>query len=191
MSLARTAPRRPQLLAPIVPLLATFAVWLPLRRNYFSGDDFFHLHDLVTRPLSNLLGQVWGGHLLVLYNAAFWTLFQLFGTDPRGYVSTVILTHLLNTFLVFRLIRPHGPVLACFGALLWGTCPVLAGACSSDATRARRSQSPSTPARISPSCARLESSQPSRKVDARTLAFDVPVPAGGEAELRYRIQVGQ
>ena len=37
----------------------------------------------------------------------------------------------------------------------------------------------------------LESSQPSRKVDARTLAFDVPVPAGGEAELRYRIQVGQ
>jgi len=37
----------------------------------------------------------------------------------------------------------------------------------------------------------LESSQPSRKVDARTLAFDVPVPAGAEAELRYRIQVGR
>ena len=37
----------------------------------------------------------------------------------------------------------------------------------------------------------LESSQPSRKVDARTLAFDVPVPAGAEVELRYRIQVGQ
>jgi hypothetical protein len=37
----------------------------------------------------------------------------------------------------------------------------------------------------------LDSSQPSRKLDARTLAFDVSVPAGGEAELRYRIQVGQ
>src|SRR5262245_13618961 len=37
----------------------------------------------------------------------------------------------------------------------------------------------------------LESSQPSRKADAGTLAFDVPVPAGAEAELRYRIQVGQ
>src|SRR5215475_5328306 len=100
VSLARTAPRRAQLLAPIVPLLATFAVWLPLRRNYFSGDDFFHLYDFVTRPLSSLLGQVWGGHLLVLYNVAFWTMFQLFGTDPRGYGWTVILTHLLNTFLV-------------------------------------------------------------------------------------------
>lgn len=28
------------------------------------------------------------------------------------------------------------------------------------------------------------------KVDAQTLAFDVPVPAGGDAVLRYRIQVG-
>jgi hypothetical protein len=37
----------------------------------------------------------------------------------------------------------------------------------------------------------LESSQPSRKVDARTFAFDVPVPAGAEAELSYRIQVGR
>jgi hypothetical protein len=37
----------------------------------------------------------------------------------------------------------------------------------------------------------LESSLPARKVDARTLAFDVPVPAGDEAVLRYRIQVGQ
>ncbi len=36
----------------------------------------------------------------------------------------------------------------------------------------------------------LESSLPSRKVDAQTLAFDVPVPAGGDAVLRYRAQVG-
>jgi hypothetical protein len=58
VSPACTAPRRAQLLAPIVPLLAAFAVWLPLRRNYFSGDDFFHFYDFVTRPLSSLLGQV-------------------------------------------------------------------------------------------------------------------------------------
>jgi len=37
----------------------------------------------------------------------------------------------------------------------------------------------------------LESSLPSHKIDAQTLAFDVPVPAGGDAVLRYRIQVGQ
>ena len=37
----------------------------------------------------------------------------------------------------------------------------------------------------------LESTLPSRKEDARTLAFDVPVPAGGEAVLRYRVRVGR
>ena len=66
MKLPRTAPLRAQDLAPIVPLLATFAVWGPLAGNYFNGDDFVHLYDVVTRPLSSLLGQVWGGHLLVL-----------------------------------------------------------------------------------------------------------------------------
>ncbi len=131
MKLPRTAPPRAQGLAPIVPLLATFAVWAPLRRGYFSGDDFFHLYDLTTRPLSSLLGQVWGGHLLVLYNAALWAMFQAFGADPRGYAWTVLLTHLLNTVLLFQVIRqvvrPRGVTLACFGATLWGTCPVLAG----------------------------------------------------------------
>jgi hypothetical protein len=37
----------------------------------------------------------------------------------------------------------------------------------------------------------LESSLSSRKEDAQTLAFDVPVPAGGEAVLRYRVRVGR
>jgi hypothetical protein len=37
----------------------------------------------------------------------------------------------------------------------------------------------------------MESSVPARKADAGTLAFDVPVPAGGEAVLRYRVRVGR
>ncbi len=36
----------------------------------------------------------------------------------------------------------------------------------------------------------LESSLPPRRVDARTLGFDVPVAAGGESVLRYRVRVG-
>ncbi len=35
----------------------------------------------------------------------------------------------------------------------------------------------------------VESSLPSVKVDAATLGFEVPVPAGGETVLRYRVQV--
>ncbi len=133
VKLSRTVLPRAQGLALIAPLLATLAVWAPLRNDYFHGDDFFHLYDIVTLPLRHLLGQVWGGHLLVLYNAAFWSMFQLFGTDPRGYAWTVLATHLVNTALLFHVIRqmtwPFGGVaLACFGAMLWGTCPTLAGA---------------------------------------------------------------
>lgn len=36
----------------------------------------------------------------------------------------------------------------------------------------------------------VESSVPSEKLDARTLGFQVPVPANGETVLRYRIKVG-
>src|SRR5262245_16142942 len=36
----------------------------------------------------------------------------------------------------------------------------------------------------------LESTLPARKEDAQTFAFDVPVPAGGEAVLRCRVRVG-
>ena len=133
VELSRTVFPRAQGLALIAPLLATVAAWAPLRHNYFHGDDFFHLYDIVTLPLRHLLGQVWGGHVHVLYNAAFWSMFQLFGTDPRGYAFTMLLTHLANTALLFQvirqMIRPFGGVaLACFGAMLWGTCPTLAGA---------------------------------------------------------------
>jgi hypothetical protein len=36
----------------------------------------------------------------------------------------------------------------------------------------------------------VESSVPSEKLDARTLGFQVPVPANGETMLRYRVKVG-
>jgi hypothetical protein len=37
----------------------------------------------------------------------------------------------------------------------------------------------------------LESSHPSERRDATTLGFEVPVPAGGETVVRYRLQVGR
>jgi hypothetical protein len=36
----------------------------------------------------------------------------------------------------------------------------------------------------------LESTLPPRKVDARTLGFDVPVAAGGKSVFRYGVRVG-
>jgi hypothetical protein len=37
----------------------------------------------------------------------------------------------------------------------------------------------------------VESDPPARKEDAQTLAVDVPVPAGGQAVVRYRVRIGR
>jgi hypothetical protein len=114
-------------LAPLLPVLCALAVWHPLRHSYFYGDDFLHLYDIVTKSLPRLLSQLWGGHLYVVRNAVFYGLLQVFGPDPRGYFWTVLVTHLLNTALLYVVIRRFSGDrwLACTGATLWGTCPTL------------------------------------------------------------------
>jgi hypothetical protein len=116
-------------LAPLVPLAMALAVWAPLRENYFIGDDFFHLYDAVTRDLPSLLGQFWGGHFIGTFNVVTLAFFRLFGPAPRPYFSGVLIVHLINTALLYRAIHRFTArvALACFGATLWATCPVLEG----------------------------------------------------------------
>jgi len=117
-------------LAPVLPVLAALVVWHPIRHNYFVADDFDHLFAVASRSLPWLLGQFWGGHLLLAYNVIYSGLFQLFASDPRGYFLTALLTHLLNTALLYAVIRRFAGnrLLACTGATFWGTCPALEGA---------------------------------------------------------------
>jgi hypothetical protein len=125
LALARGA----EWLAPIVPLAVALTVWAPLRDNYFAGDDFLHLYDIVTRNVPALLGQFLGGHSIGVFNIVTLAFFHLFGPEPRPYFYCVLLVHLANTALLYRAIRcfTGRAALACFGATLWGSCPVLEG----------------------------------------------------------------
>src|SRR5262249_43204730 len=124
---ARAAVR---LLSLLVPLAGALAAWWPLVDNYFYNDDFIHLFDVVTLPLPHLLTQIWGGHLYVVRNAVFAGMYAVFGPEPRPWFTSVLLTHLVNVLLLHRLVlRLTGDLLlACLGATLWGTAPVLEGA---------------------------------------------------------------
>jgi hypothetical protein len=114
-------------LAPLLPVACALFAWAPLLDNYFKGDDFVHLYDLATKPFLRLLVLPYAGHVYTVRNTVFDVMFRLFGTDPRPYFWSALLTHALNALLLYGAIRRFAGsvVLACFGATLWATSPVL------------------------------------------------------------------
>ena len=114
-------------LAPLLPVACALFAWAPLLNNYFKGDDFVHLYDLATKPFLRLLVLPWAGHVYTVRNTVFDVMFRLFGTDPRPYFWSALLTHGLNALLLYGVIRRFAGsvVLACFGATVWAASPVL------------------------------------------------------------------
>src|SRR5689334_16047315 len=112
-----------------VPLILSAVVTLPITRNFFFGDDLLNLYLLVNRPLGQTLLAPYGGHQLFVRNALMALQYALFGPEPAAYYCTAVLTHLGNVVLLAVLIRDltGSERLACFGAALWGTSPVLQG----------------------------------------------------------------
>jgi hypothetical protein len=110
----------------LLPLLLAAVVFAPILRNYFHADDFLHLHALTNgNPLSFLV-QGNGGHMYLLRNALFLLSYRAFGPDPRWFFAMVLVTHLLNVWLLFDVARrlTDSGRIACLAATLWGTSPV-------------------------------------------------------------------
>ncbi|MBX3025573.1 hypothetical protein KF840_11770 [bacterium] len=109
-----------------VALAFTAVAYWPILRSYFFIDDYFYLYLLRTESLPAFLFKPWFGHLFALRNAAFAGLFRVFDTDPTGYFVAVLLTHLVNVALLFRVLslQTASRGLAFFGASLWGISPL-------------------------------------------------------------------
>ncbi|MDX2170115.1 MAG: hypothetical protein SF182_23795 [Deltaproteobacteria bacterium] len=124
-------PARARAAAPALLLLALGAsafAWRTVPSAYFVSDDFLYLFDIVNLPPLELLLAPHGGHVLAVRNAVFLLFARLFGTAPLPFYLAVLLTHLLNVALLFALLRRvvPPPAAAAFGALLFGTAPLLA-----------------------------------------------------------------
>lgn len=113
----------------VATLAATAAVYGRLISTYFVRDDFLNLFAVVDADRFEYLLRPHGGHLLVVRNACFVLFHWLFGMQAELYFAAVLLTHLLNTLLLFRIVDnwTESAPLAAFGALLWATSPVHAG----------------------------------------------------------------
>lgn len=112
---------------PLVAVAAAAAAYAWLPRVYFFSDDFLHLYDVVNLPLPAWLLQPHGGHLYVIRNLIFALTHALAGARPEWFMATALAVHLLNTWLLVRVLRRFTaiPLLACLGAVVWGTSPDL------------------------------------------------------------------
>lgn len=105
-------------------------VHTPILGHYFRSDDFAHLYNLANFGLLHFVLTPYGGHLLVIRNAIFSLHHQLFGLNAQLYFIAVLLTHMLNAYLLFRALRlfTGRATLAAFAAALFGMAPVGEGA---------------------------------------------------------------
>lgn len=110
-------------------LAATAVVYGPIVSAYFVADDFLNLFAVVDANLGEYLLRSHGGHLLLVRNAVFAASYHLFGMRAELYFWVVLLTHLLNTALLFRIVVnwTDSAALGAFGALLWAVSPCQAG----------------------------------------------------------------
>jgi hypothetical protein len=120
-----SALRLPDAVLLAIALALPALTYYPITRNYFLYDDFLHLYHIVNDRLLKFLLDMHGGHLLVVRNAVFALCYSLFGTDTAPYFWLALVTHLINVWLLFRIIREltGSGYLACFGAALWGMLP--------------------------------------------------------------------
>jgi hypothetical protein len=116
----------------LVPLALTIWVYHPITRAFFFADDFVHLIEIVNEAPLVFLLRPFGGQAFLGRNLVFLGSYHLFGVDPVRFMWTVLLTHLLNVWLLYRFLRTltRSVWLACLGAALWGTSPLAAGSLS-------------------------------------------------------------
>jgi len=113
----------------LVPLGLTAWVYHRITHVFFFADDFVHFTELVNDGPLVFLVKPFGGQAFLGRNLVYLALYHLFGVDPVPLQSMVLLTHLLNVGIAFAALRTFtgSQWLACLGATVFGTTPLVAG----------------------------------------------------------------
>lgn len=109
-----------------VPLLAAAFVYAPILGSYFLWDDFSNFVVIADAGPLHFIVTPMAGHVLLARNALLALCWVLFGFDAGPYFWTVLLTHLLNVWLLFRLVLrlTDRAAVAAAAATLWGISPL-------------------------------------------------------------------
>lgn len=112
-----------------VAVLGSAVVYAPIIHIFFHEDDFFLLFQFANDPLLLSLVRPYLGHANLVRNVVFGATYAAFGPVSEAFQATVLVGHLLTVALLFAVIHrvTRSALVACFGALLWGTCPASIG----------------------------------------------------------------
>jgi hypothetical protein len=105
--------------APVALAAATYA-WLVAVG--FQDDDLLHLYNLATLGAFRFVLLPHGGHPHAFRNLVLVAMHRLFGLHSEWFMLCVLLTHLLNVVLCYRVgVRlTRDPYVASIAAALWG-----------------------------------------------------------------------
>jgi hypothetical protein len=115
-----------RVLVAATPVVLTALAFHGLRYSFFNADDFFHLYQVAAGHTRERLFAPHGGHLLAVWHLVFAGFYELFGVEAWRWGLAVLATHLLNTALLWDVIRrlTDAPRLAAVLAICWGTATV-------------------------------------------------------------------
>jgi hypothetical protein len=113
----------------LIPIVAAVYVHSPIVSYDFRYDDYAHFYDAANLRTLEYLLKPWGGHLQVVLNTFTCSFYMIFGFNAIYYFVLVLITHVINVFLLFHIIKylTQKEYLAVFGAALWGISPINQG----------------------------------------------------------------
>jgi hypothetical protein len=123
-----TASRRTALFALLAVALSA-VVYRRLSAVYFFADDFVCLLAIADQGFTRFVLELFGGHILFVRNLVFYVSYALFGFHSEPFYATAFVTHLVNVWLLFRVVHAFtdDAALATLGATAWGTSPLCLG----------------------------------------------------------------
>jgi hypothetical protein len=119
---ARGVSRAARILLPLLAVSSAAIAQEPALGRFFRTDDFVHLYEIVEHGWLQSALTTNGGHLSITSNTAFYLCHALFGLNAGMFFAVAWLTHLLNVYLLYRVVEisTDRQVLAFIPALLWG-----------------------------------------------------------------------
>jgi len=97
-----------------------------LLKIFFYADDFLLIYQITNWSPAEFIFSPMGEHVCITRNLIFLLMYKAFGFRPFLFFATVLITHLISVYLLFKVILylTHNNIASAMGATVWGISPI-------------------------------------------------------------------